>query len=154
MHFEHLLQVNDPGNPRITAISRAELWRGLLVRVESPQRFELGPDGCEARAGANSDERVRSIRFGSLRFEDCVRLEPEQRVVFVPEPHEGAAAVHLAITIEEPAAGALFLRFVYGAEGEPSAEDNALWAYREQAWLELDRDMLRTLREWQRQGEL
>lgn len=154
MRFEHLLQVSDPGNPRIPPMSRAELWRGLLVRVESPQRFELGPDDCQARVGASEGERVRSIHFGSLRFEDRVRLEPEQRIVFVPQPHEGAAPVHLSITIEEPAAGALFLRFVYSAEDAISAEDKALQGYREQAWLEHDRDMLRTLREWQRLGRL
>lgn len=154
MRFEHLLQVNDPGNPRIPPMSRAELWRGLLVRVESPQRFELGPDRCEARVGERGDERLRSIHFGSLRFEDRVRLEPEQRIVFVPQPHEGAAPVHLTITLEEPAAGALFLRFVYSTEGELCAEDKALQGYREQAWLEHDRDMLRTLRDWQRSGHL
>ena len=113
MRFEHLLQVNDPGNPRIAPMSRSELWRGLMVRVESPQRFELGPDRCEARVGESEDERVRSIHFGSLRFEDRVLLEPERRIVFTPQPHEGAAPVHLVITLEEPAAGALFLRFVY-----------------------------------------
>jgi hypothetical protein len=151
MRFEHLLQVNDPGNARIPPMSRAELWRGLLVRVESPQRFELGPDRCEARTGDTEQERVRSIHFGSLRFEDHVRLEPEHRIVFVPLPHEGAAPVHLSITIEEPAPGALFLRFVYSADAD---EDKALQGLREQAWLELDRDMLRTLREWQRLGQL
>ncbi|MBA3598489.1 MAG: DUF1857 family protein [Methylibium sp.] len=154
MRFEHLLHVNDPGNPRIAPMSRSELWRGLLVRVESPQRFELGPDRCEARVGESQEERVRSIHFGSLRFEDRVRLEPEQRIVFVPQPHEGAAPVHLTITLEEPAAGALFLRFVYSADGALSAEDKAVQGYREQAWLEHDRDMLRTLREWQRLGSL
>lgn len=154
MRFEHLLQVNDPGNPRVPPMSRAELWRGLLVRVESPQRFELGPDRCEAQVGAGPDERLRSIHFGSLRFEDHVRLEPEQRIAFTPRPHEGAAPVHLSITIEEPAAGALFLRFVYSGEGPVGAEERALQGYREQAWLEHDRDMLRTLRDWQRKGAL
>ena len=153
MRYEHLLQVTDPADPRLPPMTRAELWRGLLVRVETPQHFALGPDRCEARIGAHPGERRRSIHFGSLRFDDTVQLEPEQRIVFSPEPHEGAPPVSLTITIEEPSPGLLLLRFVYAAEGDgASAADRALQGYREQAWLELDRDMLRSLREWQRDG--
>lgn len=154
MRYEHLLQVTDPNDARVPAMSRAELWRGLLARVETPQAFPLGPDRCQARAGADPHERRRSIHFGALQFEDTVRLEPEQRIVFSPEPHEGAAPVRLTITLEEPVPGALFLRFVYELDGPVSPEDRALQGYREQAWLELDRDMLRTLREWQAEGRL
>lgn len=157
MRYEHLLQVTDPGNPQVPPMSRAELWRGLLVRVQEPQRFPLGPDGCDTRPGRHADERQRSVHFGALRFEDTVQLESEQRIAFMPQPHEGAAPVNLSIAIEEPAPGALFLRFVYEVivppEG-PTAEERALQRYREQAWLELDRDMLTTLREWQRAGTL
>lgn len=154
MRFEHLLQVNDPGHPGIEPMSRAEVWRGLLIRVESPQRFDLGPDRCEVRTGASPHERLRSVHFGSLRFEDRVTLEPEQRITFVPQPHEGVAPVHLTVTVEEPQPGALFLRFVYVTHGEATAEDRALQGYREQAWLANDRDMLRLLREWRRRGSL
>ena len=62
--------------------------------------------------------------------------------------------MRLTITIEEPAAGALFLRFVYTADGVASAEDAALQGFREQAWLENDREMLRSLRSWHADGEL
>lgn len=156
MRFEHLLQVTDPGNPLVPAMSRDALWRGLLLRVESPQDFPLGPDRCESRPGAQAGERRRSIHFGSLRFDDTVRLEPQRRIDFSPEPHEGALPVRLTILIEEPTAGALFLRFVYSSdegEGAPPGE-RALQGYREQAWLEMDRDMLRALRTWQHEGRL
>lgn len=151
MRFEHLLQVTDPTDPRVPPMGRDALWRGLLRRVETPQQFPLGPDRCELRAGTGADERRRSIHFGALRFEDHVRLQPGERIEFLPEPHEGAAPVRLTVCIEEPAAGALFLRFVYESDDEPSADAKALQRYREQAWLEMDRDMLRTLREWQAQ---
>lgn len=157
MRFEHLLQVTDPGNPAVPPMSRAELWRGLMVRVESPQRFPLGPDDCRVRDGSGPGHRERTVHFGALRFEDRVVLQHEQRIDFTPEPHEGASPVNLTITIEEPKPGALFLRFVYEVQVPPegpSAEDRALQGYREQAWLELDRDMLGTLREWQRKGSL
>ena len=154
MRFEHLMQVNDPRDPRVRPMSRAELWRGLLRRVESPQDFPLGPDRCSTRAGDHGGELFRSVYFGNLGFEDCVRLEPERRLTFTPQPHEGAAPVALTITLEEPAPGALCLRFVYQIDGETTADEKALQPYREQAWLEMDRDMLRTLREWQHAGTL
>ena len=72
----------------------------------------------------------------------------------VDRPHGDAPPVRLTLTIEEPAPGALFLRFVYTADGFASAEDTALQGYREQAWLENDRDMLRSLRTWHADGEL
>jgi hypothetical protein len=152
MRFEHLLQVTDPADPRVPAMSRAELWRGLMLRVEAPQRFPLGPDRCELQPGADALLRRRSIHFGALRFDDAVRLEPEQRIVFVPEPHEGAAPIALTITVEEPVPGLLCLRFVYASDDADA--EAGLQRCREQAWLEMDRDMLRSLREWQADGSL
>lgn len=157
MRYEHLLQVTDPQNPAVPPMARDELWRGLMRRVETPQDFELGPDRCEVRPGASANERRRRIHFGSLNFQDHVRIEPLQQIVFSPEPREGTATVGLAITVEEPTPGALFLRFVYDVEEPPGGatiEDRALQRYREQAWLEMDRDMLRALRQWQREGRL
>ncbi|HSV69003.1 MAG TPA: AtaL-like protein [Methylibium sp.] len=154
MRFEHVLQVTDPADPRVPPMGRAELWRGLLRRVDAPQDFPLGPDRCSARPDAGGEERHRTIHFGNLVFEDRVRLEPERRIVFTPQPHEGVAPVRLTITLEEPAPAMLCLRFVYEVEGEASDEERALQRYREQAWLEMDRDMLRTLREWQAAGAL
>ena len=154
MRYEHLMQVTDPADPRVPPMSRAELWRGLMRRVESPQDFPLGPDECRSRPGAAADERERTIHFGHLRFDDHVRLEPEQRIRFTPVVREGTAPVALTITLEEPSPGLLCLRFVYEVGGEPSDEDRALQRWREQAWLEMDRDMLRTLREWQAAGTL
>lgn len=152
MRFEHLLQVTDPADPRVPAMQRDELWRGLMLRVEAPQRFPLGPDRCELEACSDPARRQRRIHFGALRFDDRVRLEPGRRIVFEPEPHEGAAPISLTITIEEPRAGLLCLRFVYASDD--AAADAELQRYREQAWLEMDRDMLRTLREWQAAGTL
>lgn len=155
MRFEHLLQVTDPDDPRVATMSRAELWRGLLRRVDAPQDFPMGPDRCSTRPGpAGATERRRTVHFGHLVFEDHVTLDPEQRIVFSPQPRDGVAPVRLTICLEEPRPQMLCLRFVYEVEGEASAEERALQRYREQAWLEMDRDMLRTLREWQQAGTL
>ncbi len=154
MRFEHLIQVTDPADPRVPPMSRDELWRGLMKRVETPQRFELGPDRCEWAPEADADLRRRELHFGSLRFRDTVRLESGRALHFAPEPHDEQPPVALTIAIEEPEAGLLLLRFVYTSEGQPLAGEAGLWRLREQAWLEQDRDMLRHLREWQAAGQL
>lgn len=156
MRFEHLIQITDPADPRVPPMSRDELWRGLMKRVESPQSFDLGPDSCEiepADVGA-SDRRRRALRFGRLAFRDTVCLEPGRSLHFAPEPHDDNPPVELRIRIEEPAPGTLLLRFVYSSAAEPAAGEAGLWRLREQAWLEQDRDMVRTLREWQGAGSL
>lgn len=154
MRFEHLIQITDPDDNLVPPMSRDELWRGLMLRVEQPQRFDLGPDRCEVEIGADQDRRRRELHFGALRFRDTVCLEPGRRVRFKPEPHDDQPPVGLAIAIEEPVDGTLLLRFVYSSEGQPPPGEAGLWRLREQAWLEHDRDMVRTLREWQAAGEL
>lgn len=166
MRFEHLIQITDPTDERVPVMSRDELWRGLMCRVETPQRFELGPDHCELSPGGEalgevSDStdgtitlRRRDLHFGRLHFRDTVRLQPGRAVHFTPEPHDDQPPVALSIAIEEPVEGSLLLRFVYSSEGEPAPGEVGLWRLREQAWLEQDRDMVRTLRAWQAAGAL
>lgn len=156
MRFEHLIQITDPLDPLVPSMSRDELWRGLLKRVEAPQAFEHGPDHCDVGVPVEGDATVRqrTLHFGSMRFRDTVRLKPGRAVSFSPEPHDDQAPIGLAITIEEPHAGTLLLRFAYSSDGQPAPGEAGYWRLREQAWLENDRDMVRQLREWQGDGLL
>jgi hypothetical protein len=159
MRFEHLVQINDAANPLVTPMTRAELWRGLLARARTPQRFPLGPDRCEL-LGDHGDAATgalrRQIHFGGLVVDDHVHLDTERGLRFEPLPREGMPSVRLSITIEEPGPGDLFLRFVYSSDEAVAGEglDAQLQGLREQAWLANDLDMVRTLREWQREGRL
>ena len=47
LHFEHLVQINDPADPRTTPLRREQLWRGLQLRAEFPASFMPWLDGCE-----------------------------------------------------------------------------------------------------------
>jgi hypothetical protein len=157
MHFEHLIQINDAGNPLVTPMTRAELWRGLVARARTPQAFPLGPDRCELADGEGDDQPLRrQIHFGALVIEDRVRLDVGRGLHFEPRPQEGMPSVRLSITIEEPSPEALFLRFAYGSDEAVAGEGLGaqLQSLREQAWLANDQDMVRTLREWQREGRL
>src|SRR3954470_21379434 len=79
MKFEHLIEVNDPLNPLIDTLTREQLWRGLVLRAESPKMFV--PHLDEAAIGERtSGSFTRRLRYGKLVVEDRVILTPLQQV--------------------------------------------------------------------------
>ena len=150
MRFEHLIEINAPqlGLQVATPVfTREQLWRGLMQRVQAPQRFPMGPDRCEWQETEPGVFR-RTVHFGAHVLHDEVRTEPGQLLVFTPEAHGDTTPIRLSIAIEEPRPGQMVLRFIYEALAEQSAEEAYYNDYRHNAWLHSDRDMVRTLRQW------
>jgi hypothetical protein len=159
MNFEHLVQINDPLQPLATAVSRPQLWRGLLRRAERPAEFVLG------LAGATIDRRIeapgqllleRTLDFGAFRVRDRVRLTDDGVSVTEVEAAQAYPASRLTIRIEEPAEGSLFLRFTYESDedaggGELEALTRQL---REQAYRSADIDTVWRIRDLVERGEL
>lgn len=158
MRFEHLVEVNDPLQPLLTEVSRDQLWRGLVRRAERPTEFVLG------LAGAVIDERVeapealrlsRTLDFGSFQVRDRVRLLAEGVSVTDIEAGATHAAGRLTIRIEQPAAGRLFLRFIYESSEDDAGELGAVTRQlREQAYRSADIDTVWRIRELVERGEL
>ncbi len=159
MRFEHLVQINDPLQPLLPEVSRAQLWRGLVRRAEHPTEFVLG------LSGATIDERTdrggvmqlaRTLDFGSFTVHDQVRLTADSVCVTDVEASAAYPASRLTIRIEEPAPGSLFLRFTYEAEDRP--QDNGLDTLtrqlREQAYRSADIDTVWRIRDLAERGEL
>lgn len=160
MRFEHLVQVNDPLQPLLTEVTRAQLWRGLVRRAEAPTEFVLGLAAAtiESRTGDEGELRLqRTMDFGSFRVRDRVRLLAAS-ATSITEVEAGATfpASRLTIRIEEPAAGQLFLRFTYeSAVTAGEADDDTLSrALREQAYRSADIDTLWRIRDLVERGEL
>lgn len=156
MRFEHLIEINAPqpaADWLAPTFTRDQLWQGLMLKVLTPQRFPLGPQGCDCTETAPG-VYARVLRFGPHTLQDEVHAQALQRLVFTPQAHGDTTPIRLTITVEEPHAGRMVLRFVYEALGEQSAEEAYFNGYRHSAWVEADRDMVRTLREWLGQGEL
>lgn len=156
MRFEHLIEINSPRvdiGTVVPTLTRTQLWQGLMARVKTPQRFPLGPERCEWKE-VEAGRFVRTLHFGQLAMHDEVLAEPEARLVFTPQPHGDTAPIRLTVTIEEPQAGQMVLRFVYEALAEQTAEEAYYNDYRHNAWLANDRDMVRTLRQWLHEGGL
>ena len=150
MRFEHLIEINSPslGLQTVAPVfTRLQLWQGLMARVQTPQRFPLGPERCDCVAVEAGLYR-RSLHFGTLIFKDEVEACPQESLVFTPEAHDGGTPIRLTLRIEEPQAGQMVLRFVYESLGELSVEEAFYNDYRQSAWLANDRDMVRTLRQW------
>ncbi|PKO71588.1 MAG: DUF1857 domain-containing protein [Betaproteobacteria bacterium HGW-Betaproteobacteria-14] len=147
MQFEHLIAINDPGNPLIMPLSRQQVWAGLLHRVENPLPFLPGLEAC-AILERHADHLVRELDFGAARIRDRVTQAEAHWVRFDIEPGEQYAGGSLTITIEEPEAGHLFLRFAYvtGFAAAAGSEERAYVEYIKSAYQQSDIDCVRIIR--------
>jgi DUF971 family protein len=155
MKFEHLIEINDPLNPLIDEITREQLWRGLVLRAESPKMFVPHLDECVI-GERGSGSFARKLRYGELVIEDRVVLSPLQEVRFeVPEQGEISAS-SLTMSIEAPSEGQLYVRFRYD-DGHDAATDeaNAMYdEFKKSAYQESDIDTIRILRQLAAEGRL
>ena len=112
MKYEHLVQINDPLNPLIDALTRDQLWRGLLRYVESPAAFIEGLDSGRlvSRAG---NVLQRELHFGRRVVRDQVTLAPMQQLLIQTEATPEIPAGSLTVSIEEHGEEVLFVRFRY-----------------------------------------
>lgn len=147
MNFEHLIAINDPGNPLVSSLTRRQVWLGLLQRVDNPLLFLPGLAGFTMLERAH-DSAQRELDFGSARIRDHVRLREEESVHFDIEPSEIQPGGSLTIRIEEPASGHLYLRFVYatGFGNAAGSEDAAYVEYVKSAYHQSDLDCVRIIR--------
>ena len=155
MKFVHLIEINATDNPLIDPLSRDQLWRGLVLRAERPTLFVLALDSCEI-TGRSENGISRTLQFGTLIIHDEVQFMPQQQVRYhVPQQNEIPAS-DLTMTIEEPAAGALFVRFEYDdhQHAADDAEADFYNNFRRDAYKESDIDTVRKIRELAMEGQL
>lgn len=143
MNFEHLIVINDPGNPLIVPLNRRQVWEGLLQRVYHPLPFLPGLESCTLHQG---DEKYlrRELDFGTARIRDRVTMAVEEWVLFEIEPGEQHPGGSLTIRIEEPAPEQLCLRFIYATA--VAAEDQAYIEYIKSAYQQSDIDCVQIIR--------
>ena len=153
MKFEHLIEINNPGNPAIELLSREQLWRGLVLRAEAPTLFVEHLDSCNILE--RSDTILsRSLRYGKLTVRDRVRFIDQYQVCYHVHAQGEISAASLTMTIEEPESGYLFVRFTYEDECQDTGPDAEYNDYRRSAYLESDIDTIRTIRQLAAEGRL
>ena len=159
MRFEHLIEINDPLNPLLDPLSRAQLWRGLVRRAEKPCEFVLGLDSAQIHErieDGTETELTRTLDFGAFKVRDRVRLAPLSHTEIRTEASDTYPASRLLIRIEEPAPEQLFLRFVYEsdvADGD-GVLDATTAALRNQAYQSADLDTVARIRHLAEEGAL
>jgi len=147
LKFEHLIEVNDLANPLQEPLTREELWFGLLCRAEDARAFLPGLEACRiVERGEGS--LVRDLDFGSVVVRDRVTFSPLDWIRFESEANAQHAGGSLTIRIEEPQAGALFLRFCYQTTlPEASGSEDARYAdFVRSAYHQSDVDTVRVIR--------
>jgi hypothetical protein len=155
MKFEHLIEINDPLNPLIDALSVKQLWSGLVLRAESPKLFVPHLDDCIIDQRTENGFR-RRLRYGELVIEDRVVLEPMRQVRYLVAAQQDIAESSLTMTIETPTDETLFVRFQY-EDAHDAATDaaNAMYdEFRRSAYVESDIDTIGMLRDLASQGRL
>ena len=155
MKFEHLIEVNDPLNPLMDTLTREQVWRGLVIRAESPKLFIPHLDECDISA-REAGSFKRRLRYGDLVVEDTVVLTPLQEVRFDVPAQGDISASSLTMKIEAPDEFQLFVRFCYD-DGMGEALDQATQMYAEfkkSAYQEADIDTVRIVRQMAEQGKL
>ena len=155
MKFEHLIEINDPLNPLIDTITRDQLWRGLVLRADSPKLFVPHLDECTIDERESGGFR-RKLRYGDLEIVDRVLLTPLEQVRYDVAAQGEISASSLSMTIEAPSEHTLYVRFKYH-DGHDAATDaaNAMYdEFRKSAYQEADIDTIRVLRELAAAGRL
>ena len=155
MKFEHLIEINDPLNPLIDTITREQLWRGLVIRAESPKLFVPHLDECEI-GERESGSFQRRLRYGDLVIDDVVHLTPLKEVRYEVPAQGEIAASSLVMKIEAPGEAVLLLRFCYDdGQGEHTDPANEMYDdFKRSAYQEADIDTVRILRQLAGEGKL
>lgn len=148
MHFEHLVQINDPTNPPADLLSREQVWTGLMYRVHEPTVFLPGLDRC-VLTERSADRITRELHFGNSRILDTVTFEPLEWVCFESAATAEHAGGRLTIRLEEPDSGQLFLRFTYETtlpDGGEAGEGVQVSEFVKSAYRASDLDTVRVIR--------
>lgn len=151
MNFEHLIEINDPGNMLLEPLSRMQLWQGLVLRAEAPELSVVGLDACVVLE-RNDDYLRRELRFGHLRVHDEVFLAHLHEVRYEVMASESFPASRLVMRIEEPYPGRLFVRFLYSSVQEH--DDDMVRDHLKQAYIQADQDTIAVIRELGKLGKL
>ena len=155
MQFHHIIEINDPLNPLMDPLTRTQLWRGLVLRAETPEMFVPWLESCKL-FDRSAESVSRELCYGELTIIDRVTFVPQQEVLYRVPPQKDIAASSLRMSIEEPQENRLIVRFSYDDGMGPceGAVDAMYNEFRQSAYRESDIDTIRIIREMAQGGRL
>jgi hypothetical protein len=143
LQYTHVLPINPAG---LVVISKAQLWSGLILRIEAQTEFTVGLDRVDIIERADNQYQ-RALHFGQYIVQDAVTCVPMHSIEFVTQPLEDSPSGRLLIEIvEQPELG---LRFHYTTEfpAPSSEEESKLLEIVKGAYHAADVDVVRVIRE-------
>ena len=144
LEFEHIVQINDPDNDGIKPMSRQQLWEGLLLRAKDPGKFN---NGLSCRVDeVTEDSFVRYIQAGDTEFREQVSLTYQKKIETVTAGDDQSIYAESIASIEEPANGYLFVRFIYRRELEDNKEGALMGEHLKSAYVQVDIDAIALIR--------
>jgi hypothetical protein len=144
LEFEHIVQINDPEDSRVKPLTRTQLWEGLLLRARNPGHFN---DALSCRISSENDTGfIRHVTAGSTEFREQVFLDPQQTIRTWTAGNKQQIHAESITTIEEPAAGYLFVRFIYRRELQGESDPQLVAEHLKSAYKELDLEAISLIR--------
>jgi hypothetical protein len=144
LEFEHIVQINDPADNKIKPLSRQQLWLGLLLRAKDPGRFN---NAISCRIEETSEQGfVRYITAGGTEFREQVTLTYQQEIATHTSGAEQSIYAESLTSIEEPASGYLFVRFIYRRDLEDSQDSGMVSEHLKAAYKQIDIDAISLIR--------
>lgn len=144
LEFEHIVQINDPGNSHIKPLTRRQLWQGLLQRARDPGKFN---SALSCRIDKVTDDSfVRYIQAGDTEFREEVTLTHLERIETVTSGEDQPIHAQSITSIEEPDAGCLFVRFIYRRDLEDTHEGVLIGEHLKSAYMQIDIDAISLIR--------
>jgi len=153
MKFEHLVEINSPGNPTIEPLTRELLWRGLVMRAESPTMFVPHLDACEILERSEAT-MSRCLTYGELVINDRVSFLAQHQICYQVPAQNDIPDSSLTMTIEEPQVDYLFVRFTYEDDSVDEGAGAMYNDFRRSAYRESDIDTIQLVRQLAAQGRL
>lgn len=150
LEFEHIIHINDPREPHLPTVSRAQLWEGLVFRTKYPGHFN--PTLSTELEEVSESGFIRHLRFGSASLRDVVTLRHEEEIQTLSDGGENQMFAHSVTRIEEPAPGHLLVRFYYCRDSGNQEGGLDVDSYLKAAYLQNDRDAVAMLRRFAQEG--
>jgi len=150
LEFEHIIHINDPREPHLPTMSRAQLWEGLVFRTRYPGHFN--PTLSTELENITDTGFIRHLQFGTARLRDVVTLHAEEEIQTRSDGLEGQLFAHSVTRIEEPAPGHLLVRFYYCRDSGNVEGGMDVDSYLKAAYVQNDREAIVMLRRFAEEG--
>ena len=146
--IEYTLSVNNGDEPDLPALSRDDVWNGLVMKAENAVPFVAAVTRCDILE-RSENSLVREVDLRGEPVREKVTFEPHARVIYqrLTGPADGTTVNEII----EPVTGKILLRFAFDMKvkgvADGSAEEEALAGDLANAY----RDAIETTISWVRE---